>query len=326
MGLINNIKGAWGRTSQKLHEGITKLLSYEALTDEVLEEFEELLISTDMGVSTAAMLTKALSKEKFPQDADHNDIKDFLRKKITELMLCNTDGVALDTQPDSPMKKATKNDDDASSLSPPPHTSPHVIMLCGVNGSGKTTTAGKLAALYQKLGYKVVVAGCDTFRAAAGEQLHKWIENHAGGCESVIGEFGENPSSILYRATQQAISSGADVIIADTAGRLHNNANLMLELEKSRKVVHKLITKPSLDSLLVIDGTIGQNAHSQIEMFRKYADINGIIVTKLDSSAKGGMIVAIMHKYGIPIKYVGLGEKANDLKQFSVSEFVESLV
>jgi fused signal recognition particle receptor len=273
--------------------------------DEVLDNLEEVLITSDVGVETTLKIIKRIegrvARDKVMNTTELNAI---LREEIAALLEENN----------------TENVDDFASI---PTAKPYVIMVAGVNGVGKTTTIGKLAHQFKKAGKKVYLGAADTFRAAAVEQLVIWSERV--GVEIVRQQMGADPASVAYDTISSAKANGADVVIIDTAGRLHNKVNLMNELSKIRKVMQKVISDAPHEVLLVLDGSTGQNAFEQAKQFTLATEVTALALTKLDGTAKGGVILGISDQFKIPVKYIGVGEKMEDLLVFNKYEFVDSL-
>lgn len=316
MKLFKKLTQSFKKTSHVVSDSIKKIVTYKKLDKEIVLELEEALIRTDIGVQNAALITEELSKHKFAKSITDKEIKIFLRDKIIEIMKNSEKDMDLPT----PYKKIKSNND----LNNDNYNSPYVIMMCGVNGNGKTTTVGKLAMHLQRQDYTVMLAGCDTFRAAAMEQLQEWAVR-ANNCPIILGEDKADAASIVYKAVDQATKQKIDILIIDTAGRLHNNSNLMDELKKSVKVLKKIKDIYPNDTILVLDGTSGQNTYAQVKVFNEAVNITGIIVTKLDSSAKAGFVVGITQQYHIPIYAVGIGENIEDLKKFNVRQYASAL-
>lgn len=274
--------------------------------DEVLDNLEEVLITSDVGVETTLKIIerieKRVARDKYTTTSELTGI---LRDEIASLLTENNTGDTLDFVLPEGVKK------------------PYVIMVVGVNGVGKTTTIGKLAYQYKKSGYKVYLGAADTFRAAAVEQLVIWGERV--GVPVIKQKMGSDPASVAYDTLNSATANGADVVIIDTAGRLHNKINLMNELTKIKNVMKKIMPDAPQDILLVLDGSTGQNAFEQAKQFSKATDITSLAVTKLDGTAKGGVVIGISDQFKIPVKYLGLGEGMEDLQPFNRAEFVDSL-
>jgi fused signal recognition particle receptor len=272
--------------------------------DEVLDELEEVLISSDVGVNTTLKIIdrieKRVSEDKYLGTAELNEI---LRSEITGLL-------------------AETNTDEVSDFSIPKDKSPYVIMVVGVNGVGKTTTIGKLAAQFKSKGLSVVLGAGDTFRAAAIDQLQVWADRVQ--VPIVRQEMGSDPASVAFDTLQSAVAQKADVVIIDTAGRLHNKVNLMNELTKIKRVMQKVVADSPHDVMLVLDGSTGQNAFEQAKEFTKATEVTSLAVTKLDGTAKGGVVIGISDQFQIPVKYIGVGEGIEDLQVFLKNEFVDS--
>lgn len=299
MGFFEKIKAGLKKTKDSLMGNIERVLnSFTKIDEDFFEELEETLIMSDLGAETSMAVC------------------DELRKLVKEQGL---------TSPDE-IKKALKSilvemlgEDKKLDLS----TKPSVILIIGVNGAGKTTTIGKLSANLKNQGKKVLVAAADTFRAAAVEQLEVWTQR--AGVDIVKHDEGSDPASVVFDALSAVKARDMDVLICDTAGRLHNKKNLMEELRKISRIIHQQAEGCSLETLLVLDATTGQNAVNQAKLFSEVADITGIVLTKLDGTAKGGIIVSIHKELGIPVKLVGVGEKLDDLQEFSAEAFVDAL-
>ena len=273
--------------------------------DEVLDNLEEVLITSDVGVDTTLRIIerieKRVSKDKFLNTSELNAI---LKEEIVLLLEENNSGLVKGFDSSLP-------------------ATPYVIMVVGVNGVGKTTTIGKLAHHFKQAGKKVVLGAADTFRAAAVDQLSIWADRV--GVEIVKQDMGSDPASVAFDTLSSAVSGNADVVIIDTAGRLHNKVNLMNELNKIRRVMQKVIPEAPHEILLILDGSTGQNAFEQAREFTKTTEVNALALTKLDGTAKGGVVVGISDQFQIPVKYIGIGEKLEDLQIFDRNEFVDSL-
>ncbi len=300
-GWLSRLRHGLGRSSSKLGGGIGSLFTKRRLDDEALEDLEELLISADLGVTTAAKLTAAIAKTRFGKEVTAEEVRAALADEVAKIL----DPVA---------KTITIND----------AHKPHVILVCGVNGSGKTTTIGKLSQLFHSVGFKVMLAAGDTFRAAAIEQLQVWGDR--SGCPVVTRAPGADAASLAFDAFQLARAERFDVLMIDTAGRLHNKADLMAELQKIVRVLKKFDPAAPHDCLLVLDATVGQNAHSQVQVFRDIVDVTGLVVTKLDGSAKGGVVVALAERFGLPVYAIGVGESLADMRAFEARPFARSLL
>ncbi len=299
-GWLSRLRAGLSRTSQSLTSGINDLLVKRKLDDDTLQELEDILITSDLGVTTAARLSGELAKTRFGKEVSGEEVRGALADEIAAIL----EPVA------RPLDTGAGN--------------PHVVLVCGVNGSGKTTTVGKLAHIYKEHGKSVMLAAGDTFRAAAVEQLKIWGERT--GCPVIARDTGSDAAGLAYDALEQAKADGADILLIDTAGRLQNKRELMDELQKIVRVIQKLDDTAPHSRLLVLDATVGQNAHSQVEIFSEMIDISGLVVTKLDGSAKGGVIVALAEKFGLPVHAVGVGEQADDLRPFAAKDFARSLM
>ncbi|WP_010299363.1 signal recognition particle-docking protein FtsY [Candidatus Odyssella thessalonicensis] len=297
----SRLKGGLKKTSTKLEDGLKNVFVRKKLDQETLDELEELLILSDIGVETAANLTQALSQEKMDKDITLDEVKEFLAHRITDILT----PYAADLNISSPQK-------------------PHVILVVGVNGSGKTTTIGKLAKRWHDSGYKVRLAACDTFRAAAVEQLQVW--SNRAGIPISTGKANADSAGLAYEALQQAKAESSDILIIDTAGRLQNKSGLIDELKKLKRVIQKLDASAPHSVLLVLDATTGQNAHAQVQVFKEMVGVTGLIVTKLDGTAKGGVVVSICDKFKLPIHAIGVGESIDDLRPFTASDFARTLL
>jgi fused signal recognition particle receptor len=273
--------------------------------DELLDNLEEILVSSDVGVDTTIRIIQRIearvAKDKYLNSSELNII---LKEEIVALLESNPSGVSSD-------------------FSSPLQSAPHVIMIVGVNGAGKTTTIAKLAWQYKNAGKKVILGAADTFRAAAIDQLQIWADRT--GVDIVRQNMGSDPASVAFDTVKSAVSGAYDIAIIDTAGRLHNKINLMTELSKIKRVMEKV--KPGLpqEVLLVLDGSTGQNAFEQAKQFTAATDVTGLCITKLDGTAKGGVVIGISDQFKIPVRYIGVGEKLDDLLVFNKAEFVDSL-
>lgn len=266
-----------------------------------IKELEDALIAADLGVEAAGRLSQSIAKTPFDKDPDGGEIRAFLAAKIAEIL----DPVAVPFAPDSAHK-------------------PHVVLVCGVNGTGKTTTIGKLASQFQSQGRSVMLAAADTFRAAATEQLQIWGQRT--GSEVIAGAPGADAAGLAFEALQRATNQGIDLLFIDTAGRLQNKSDMMHELQKITRVLAKLDGAAPHSVLLILDATTGQNAHSQVQVFADMVHVTGLIVTKLDGSSKGGVLVSLAEKFGLPVHAIGVGEQIGDLSQFEAADFANSLL
>lgn len=295
------------RTKRGVFDKISRaLVGKKVIDDDFLDNLEEIFITSDMGIDTTLKiierLQKRVARDKYVSTSELND---WLVEEITDLLAESDNGLENEDFNTDGRKK------------------PHVIMVVGVNGVGKTTTIGKLAAQFKKAGNKVVLGAADTFRAAAIEQLDEWANR--AGVPIVKQQLGSDPASVAFDTLQSAKASGADVVLIDTAGRLHNKKGLMDELTKIRKVMQKVVPGAPHEVLLVLDGSTGQNAFEQAKQFVAATQVNELAITKLDGTAKGGVVIGISDQFKIPVKYIGLGEKIDDLQVFDKKEFVESL-
>jgi fused signal recognition particle receptor len=300
-GWLRRLRAGMSRSSARLTEGINTIFARRRLDDEALLELEELLIASDMGIGIASEVTEALRKSRFNQQVAPEEVRAALAEEVIRLV--------------EPMMKPLRLDLDRK---------PFVILVVGVNGSGKTTTIAKLAKQYRDAGHHVVLAAGDTFRAAGVEQLQIWGERT--GCRVVTRPAGSDAAGLAYDAFEEARAEGSDILLIDTAGRLHNKANLMSELQKIVRVLKKVDPQAPHSVLLVLDATTGQNAHAQAEIFREMVGVTGIVMTKLDGTARGGVLVSLAEKYGIPIHAIGIGETADDLRPFEARAYARSLV
>ena len=301
MGFFDKLKNGLSKTKTSINEKINNVFStFRKVDEDLLEELEEALIMSDVGMETSekiiAQLRDKIKKEKI-EDAE--EVKKVLKEIIKEIL----DSV------DSSLNLQTK---------------PAVILIVGVNGVGKTTSIGKIANRLKMDGKKVVIAAADTFRAAAVEQLEIWANR--AGCEMVKRKEGSDPASVVYDAIKITKERNADVLICDTAGRLHNKKYLMDELIKIKRVIDRELPDSSQEVLMVLDATTGQNAIMQVKAFKETVDINGLILTKLDGTAKGGAVIGIVSENNMPIKFIGVGEQIDDMEKFNSSDFVEALI
>ncbi|MFL9482732.1 signal recognition particle-docking protein FtsY [Chitinophagaceae bacterium LWZ2-11] len=295
---------------QKTKEGflakITKAIAGKSTVDEeVLDNLEEALVSADVGIETTIQIIERIEKRvKQDKYVGTSDLNKLLQEEI--------EGILVDA-----------GDDSYKNFEIPEGKKPYVILIVGVNGVGKTTTIGKLAHNYKKAGHNVILGAADTFRAAAVDQLTIWSERV--GVPIVKQAMGSDPSAVAFDTVQSAVAKGSDIVIIDTAGRLHNKAHLMDELSKIKRVIKKVIPDAPHEVMLVLDGSTGQNAVEQAKQFTATTDVNSLVITKLDGTAKGGVVLAIANQFKIPVKFIGIGEKIDDLLVFDKHEFVDSL-
>ncbi|MBR2380935.1 MAG: signal recognition particle-docking protein FtsY [Clostridia bacterium] len=299
MAFLDKLKAGLQKTKKALFAPIDQMLkSFTKVDEELLEELEEMLICADVGAGATDEIIEKLRddiKEEKIKDAD--EVRAFLKNTLKE-MIGEGGPLVLDTKPS-------------------------VILVIGVNGAGKTTSIGKISNKLRQDGKKVVVAAADTFRAAAIDQLAVWCER--SGVDLVKQSEGSDPAAVVYDAISYAKNKGADVLIVDTAGRLHNKKNLMNELEKINRVISRELPGASRENLLVLDATTGQNAVLQAKEFKNAADITGLVLNKLDGTAKGGIVLSIKRELGIPVKFIGVGEKIDDMQPFNAEEFISAL-
>lgn len=288
------------RTSSSLSESVTGLFTKRKLDDATLEELEDALIQADLGVPTAMRITQAISSGRYNKEISPEEVKAILAGEVEKTLQPVAQALAIDR---------TKK--------------PFVILMIGVNGAGKTTTIGKLSQKFRAQGLKVMLAAGDTFRAAAIEQLKVWGERV--GAPVIAREQGADAAGLAFDALQEARAQGMDVLLIDTAGRLQNKAGLMAELEKIVRVIKKFDESAPHATLLVLDATVGQNAISQVELFQKAAGVTGLVMTKLDGTARGGILVALAEKFGLPVHFIGVGEGVEDLEPFAAKDFAKAL-
>ena len=298
---LGRLRDGLTQSTTQLTGSITSALSRRRLDSEALEQLEEALIMSDLGPAPAAKLTAELAQQRFEKDIAPGEVQEALADIIADILK----PVAI------PLKPADGN-------------KPHVVLIAGVNGSGKTTTIGKFSKHFSEAGKNVVLAAGDTFRAAAIEQLQIWGERT--NSPVITREAGADSAGLAFDALEKAQANSADLLLIDTAGRLQNKANLMAELEKIVRVLKKRDESAPHDCVLVLDATTGQNAISQVESFGKVAPVTGLVVTKLDGSAKGGVLVALAEKFRLPVHAIGVGEGAEDLQPFAAKDFARSLV
>ena len=301
MGFFDKLKNGLNKTKTSFDEKINNVFkNFRKVDEDFLDELEEVLIMSDIGMDTSikiiSSLRERIKKEKIQ---DEEDVKQALREEMQKIL-------------------------DVTDIELHLNTKPSVILVVGVNGVGKTTSIGKMANRLAKNGKKVVVAAADTFRAAAVEQLEIWAKR--AGADIVKRDEGVDPASVVYDAIKKTKENGADVLIVDTAGRLHNKKYLMDELNKIQKVINKEMPDADKEVLLVIDGTTGQNAISQVKAFKQETDITGIVLTKLDGTAKGGVVIGIVEENKIPVKFIGVGEQIDDMEIFNSEDFVKAII
>jgi fused signal recognition particle receptor len=293
------------KTKTTFFSKLTKAVAGRSTVDEtVLDELEEVLISSDVGVATTLKIIDRIEQRVAREKYLGTDALNQILKEEIAVLLSET------------------NQDSATDFEIPVGKKPHVLMVVGVNGVGKTTTIGKLAAQFQKQGHKVVLGAADTFRAAAIDQLKVWADRV--GVPIISQEMGSDPASVAYDTLKSAVAQDADIAIIDTAGRLHNKVNLMNELTKIKRVMQKVVPNAPHEVLLVLDGSTGQNAFEQAKQFTLATEVSSLAVTKLDGTAKGGVVIGISDQFQIPVKYIGVGEGIDDLQVFHKMEFVDS--
>ncbi len=299
IGLFERLKSGLNKTRDSITARIDQLIKYHnEVNDDLFEELEELLILADVGVNTSIQLIDQIrNRVKDEKIREAEKVKDILKEEIMRILGYNEEDFIL--------------------------KSPSVLLVVGVNGVGKTTTIGKLAHIYQNQGKKVLVAAGDTFRAAAIEQLEIWANR--AGCQIVRHTEGADAGAVVFDAIQAAKAREMDILICDTAGRLHTKKNLMNELEKINRIIEREFAEAQKEVLLVLDATTGQNAVSQAKLFKESVDVTGIVMTKLDGTAKGGIVVAIKNELDIPIRFIGVGESMDDLQPFDSKSFVDAL-
>lgn len=301
MGFFDKLKNGLNKTKTSFDEKINNVFkNFRKVDEDFLDELEEILIMSDIGMDTSVKIISSLRERiKKEKIQDEEDVKQALREEMQKILDVTDIGLHLNTKPS-------------------------VILVVGVNGVGKTTSIGKMANRLAKDGKKVVVAAADTFRAAAVEQLEIWAKR--AGAAIVKRDEGVDPASVVFDAIKKTKENGADVLIVDTAGRLHNKKYLMDELNKIQKVINKEMPDADKEVLLVIDGTTGQNAISQVKAFKQETDITGIVLTKLDGTAKGGVVIGIVEENKIPVKFIGVGEQIDDMEIFNSEDFVKAII
>ncbi|CQR71422.1 Signal recognition particle receptor FtsY [Sporomusa ovata DSM 2662] len=301
MGFFDKLKAGLEKTRKSFTEKIEQLvIGYATIEDELLDDLEAVLLSADVGVpTTTKLMTEIRNGIRNKQINSPDDLKPFLQDKINTMLLCKHHAEPIENDP------------------------PTVILIVGVNGVGKTTTIGKLANYYHESGKKVLIAAADTFRAAAIDQLEIWGQR--AGTEIIKHAEGSDPAAVAFDAVQAAKARKIDIVMIDTAGRLHTKANLMEELKKINRVIAKEIPAAPHETLLVLDATTGQNAISQAKLFGDVVALTGVVLTKLDGTAKGGVVIAINNELSLPVKWIGVGEGVNDLRPFAAAEFAAAL-
>jgi len=299
-GFFARLAGGLSRSTQRLSEGVASIVTKRKLDDETLDALEELLISADLGVKAATRVREALARDRFNKEVSDEEVRTALAGAVAESLVERERPLSIDRS-----------------------RRPHVILTVGVNGAGKTTTIGKLAEKFRKEGLSVMLAAGDTFRAAAVEQLKVWGER--AGASVIAKEAGADAAGLAFEALERAKNQGVDVLLIDTAGRLQNRRELMDELAKIVRVLKKLDPGAPHDTLLILDATVGQNAISQADAFREIAGVTGIIMTKLDGTARGGVLVALADKHALPIHFIGVGEGVEDLQPFEAAAFARAL-
>ena len=301
MSWFQRIKEGLRKSSSRLASGISDIFTKRKLDDAAVEELEDLLVMADLGPATAAKLAAAIAKERFDKEVEPDEIRGALADEVAAIL--------------EPVAKPLSVESGAK---------PHVVLVAGVNGSGKTTTIGKFAKHLRSEGKSVMLAAGDTFRAAAIEQLKVWGDRT--GAAVVAKEQGADAAGLAFDAIERARREGVDVLLIDTAGRLHNKSGLMEELKKVIRVIRKLDETAPHDVLLVLDATTGQNAIAQVETFKEMVNVTGLVVTKLDGTAKGGVLVALAERFGLPVHAIGVGEQADDLRPFAAKDFARGLM
>jgi fused signal recognition particle receptor len=301
LGFFSRLKEGLSRSTQKLTENITAVFKKRRLDEAALEELEEILIASDLGTEVARRIIENFRRTRFGKEVTDEEVKQSLAEEIAAILMPVAQPLRLD-----PAKR------------------PHVVLVVGVNGTGKTTTIGKLAQSFREQGLRPVLVAGDTFRAAAVEQLQIWGERT--GAPVIAAGANADSAGLAFDALTRATADGADVLLIDTAGRLHNKAALMDELRKIIRVLRKQDETAPHSVLLVLDATTGQNAIQQVRVFKEMVDVTGLVVTKLDGSARGGIVVALAETFGLPVHAVGVGERASDLRPFDAADFARGLV
>lgn len=302
LGWFEKLKQGLAKTSARLTDGVAGIFTGKRrLDDAALEELEDVLIGSDLGPGMAARMTAELARTRFDKEIGGDEVREAFAAHVTSVLEPVAKPLVIDR---------TKK--------------PHVVLVVGVNGSGKTTTIGKLAKHYKDQGLTVMLAAGDTFRAAAVEQLKVWGERT--GCPVIARDTGSDAASLAFEALTEAKEAGVDVLLVDTAGRLHNKAGLMQELQKVVRVLGKQDDSAPHDTIMVLDATVGQNALQQVKVFGEMVKVTGLVVTKLDGTAKGGVLVALADTFGLPVHAIGVGEQAEDMRPFEARDFARSLM
>lgn len=298
----SNIKDKLDKTGNKISTGIFSIFTGKKIDDELLEELEEILITSDLGINITNKILAEIKKNKYQKNVSSNDIKDIIAKYLKEFLHGSEKKLVVNTE-----------------------RKPYIMMFVGINGVGKTTAIGKIAKKLKDEGKKVLISACDTFRAGAVEQLEKWAEN--SGVEIVKADKeGMDPSAVAYKSLEKAKKEKFDVLLIDTAGRMQNNINLMQELQKIERVLEKLDASGADERILVLDASVGQNAKKQLELFNKTIEISGLIMNKMDGTAKGGILVPLVNEFKKPIYAIGVGEGIEDLQEFNMENYIKSLL
>lgn len=297
---FQRLKKGLSRSSSSLTDGITSIFTKRKLDADAIQDLEDILIQADLGVDTAMAITDSLSEGRYDKEISDEEVRSVLAAEVCKVL--------------APVAQPLQIGHDRR---------PHIVLVVGVNGTGKTTTIGKLASKLRANGRSVMLAAGDTFRAAAIDQLKIWAERT--GSSVVARDPGADAAGLVFDAVTQARAAGTDVLLVDTAGRLQNRTELMAELEKVVRVIRKIDPTAPHTVLLTLDATTGQNALSQVEIFAKTAGVTGLVMTKLDGTARGGILVAIASKYGLPVHYIGIGEGIDDLEPFSAEEFANAI-
>ena len=297
---FTRMKEGLSRSTRAMSDGVTGIFTKRKLDTETLQDLEDLLVTSDLGLDASIEITQAVAKDRYNKEVSPQEVRQILSAEIAKTL----NAVEKPFQTDSAKK-------------------PNIVLVVGVNGAGKTTTIGKLAAKTRAEGKSVMLAAGDTFRAAAIEQLGVWGERV--GAPVVKTKVGGDAASLAFEAVERATAEGTDLLLIDTAGRLQNKTDLMAELEKVIRVIRKLDDTAPHQTLLVLDATTGQNALNQVDVFQKIAGVTGLVMTKLDGTARGGILVAIAHKFGLPVHMIGVGEGVDDLQDFSADNFAKAI-